>query len=321
MPRAHTRLTATVLAMLLVSGATSLSAQSRLPAALVARSTDVKNADDSDASIAHSRTHMLQSSGAPRATASPWWAPLASAFLPGSGQFALGQQRSVAYLVAEGYLLVQALSARRDHNADRDEYRAIAADVARGEFGGTKPIGPWRYYESMEETRASGAFDLIAGGDVDPETDETTYNGARWRLARENHWQNPNVAPAANSPEYQRALAEYVRDAVRDEYRWNWNEGLQQDVYRQTIASANRSSQRATNFFGLMMANHLASTIDAYVSVRVRRFGGVRAVGLAFDGLETTIRPVGDPASGKRQVVSAIRFTPVGKSGQTSRTH
>lgn len=286
------------------------------PAALTARMHSVN--EEPVGSMA--RTRALIGSFAPRAAASPWWAPLASALVPGAGQFAMGQQRSVAYLVAEGYLFVQAMAARRDHNADRDEYRAIAADAARREFGGARPIGTWKYYESMEETRASGAFDLIAGGDVDPETDITTYNGARWRLARENHWQNPDVTPALESPEYQRALAEYLRDAVRDEYRWSWNEGLQQDLYRQTIASANRSSQRATNFFSLMIANHLASTIDAYVTVRVRRFGGVRAVGLAFDGMETTVRPVGDPAAGKRQVVSSIRFTPVGKSGTSARS-
>lgn len=244
----------------------------------------------------------------------PWWAPVASGVLPGAGQFSMGQQRSVGYLVAEGYLLLQQVRARRDANRDRDAYRALAFDVARQPFGGERPRGNWDYYESMEKYLESGAFDRIPGGAIDPETDETTYNGARWLLARETYWLNPAVAPALGSPEYQRAIAFYQSRAVPAAYRWSWRDAqLQRDVYAQTIASANRSVQRAVNYVGLIGANHLVSLIDAYVSVRVRRFGGVGVAGLGVESVHTVVEPVGDPRDGRRQVRTAIRLVPASR--------
>ncbi|MBX9854948.1 MAG: hypothetical protein K2Y26_05460 [Gemmatimonadaceae bacterium] len=228
----------------------------------------------------------------------PWWAPLASLAVPGSGQYALGQQRSVAYLVAEGFLIVQYFSALRDGNRERDTYRSIAAEVARQPFAGPKPLGTWDYYETMQQFLESGAYDRIPGGGVDPETDPSTYNGARWLLARETFWRDPDNAPPVGSPEYQRALAFYLQYAVTDEYRWSWRDAqLQQDVYRQTINSANRSYQRAVNYLGLVAVNHLASLVDAYVSVRVRRFGGVG--GVAVGDVKTRYVLLGDPANGQ----------------------
>ncbi|MBL0172351.1 MAG: hypothetical protein IPP90_16865 [Gemmatimonadaceae bacterium] len=246
-----------------------------------------------------------------RTSAAPWWAPVSSAIVPGSGQFALGQQRSVAYLVAEGYLVLQAHAAQRDGNRDRDEYRVLASDVARRAFATSRPIGTWEYYESMEKFNESGVFDRAPGGAVDPETDQNTYNGSRWRLARETYWRDPDAAPPTSSPEYQRALAVYTAEAVRDEFRWSWRDAqLQRDVYVQTIRSANRSYQRAVNMLGLVGANHLASLIDAYVTVRVRRFGGVRVAGLQFEGVHSSIALTGDPAGAHGQIVSILRFVP-----------
>lgn len=244
----------------------------------------------------------------------PWWAPALSAVVPGAGQFVLGQQRSVGYLVAEGYLLLQQIRARRDANRERDAYRTLAFEVARSPFGGERPRGSWSYYESMEQYLESGAFDRVPGGALDPETDETTYNGARWLLARETYWLNPAVPPAVGSPEYQRALAFYQSRAVPDAYRWSWRDArLQQDVYAQTIASANRGVQRAVNYAGLVGANHLVSLIDAYVSVRIRRFGGAGVAGLSVESIHTAVEPVGDPRDGRRQWRSAIRLVPAGR--------
>ncbi len=248
---------------------------------------------------------------APPATpVAPWWAPFASAAIPGAGQFTLKQQRSVAYLVAETFLVLQYLAARRDGNSERNAYRALAADVARKPFGGARPVGSWDYYENLEKFLESGAFDRVPGGAVDPETDPSTYNGARWLLARETFWRNPAVAPAVGSSEYQRALAFYQRSAVTDEYRWSWFDAtLEQDVYVQTIRSANRSYQRAVNMLGVVAVNHLASLIDAYVSVRIRRFGGAGVGGFALTHVETGYQPApGDPQRGQWQ--AALRFAP-----------
>ena len=248
---------------------------------------------------------------APSSDRAPWWAPVLSAVVPGVGQFGMGQQRSVGYLVAEGYLIIQQVRARRDANGDRDAYRALAFEVARKPFGGERPLGSWDYYESMEKYLESGAYDRVVGGALDPETDETTYNGARWLLARETYWQNPAIAPAVGSPEYQRALAFYQSRAVRPAFQWSWRDAqLERDVYAQTIASANRSGQRAVNYVGLIGANHLVSLIDAYVSVRVRRFGGAGVVGLSLESVHTAVEPVGDPRDGRRRLRTAIRLVP-----------
>ncbi len=228
---------------------------------------------------------------APAVAPAPWWAPAASAVVPGAGQFALRQQRSVAYVVAEAFLLVQYLAAQRDGNRERAAYRDLALTVARKAFDGKAP-GTWDYYERLEQYLESGAYDRVPGGAVDPETDPTTYNGARWQLARETYWRDPKVAPATNSAEYQRALAFYQRTAVTDAFRWSWRDAqLQQDVYIQTIRSANRSYQRAVNMLGVVAVNHLASLIDAYVSVRVRRYGGVRVGSYSLDGVHVGYVP------------------------------
>lgn len=242
---------------------------------------------------------------------SPWWAPVASAVLPGAGQFALGQQRGVAYLVAEGFFVLQAMAAQKDGDRERERYRSVASDVARKPFGGSRPVGQWAYYESMEEKLESGAFDRIPGGAIDPETDPLTYNGSRWLLARETYWLNPNVNPGVGTPEYARALAKYSREAVTDEYRWSWRDAqLQWDVYKQTIKSANRSYLRSVNLAGVVGANHLASVIDAYISVRIRRFGGAGIAGVKVDGIHTDVMPIGDPGSGKRMLRTQLRLVP-----------
>jgi len=163
----------------------------------------------------------------------------------------------------------------------------------------------------MEKFLESGAFDRVPGGALDPETDATTFNGARWLLARETFWVNPDVPPAVNSPEYQRALTFYQSRAITAAYRWSWRDAqLEKDVYGQTIASANRSVQRAVNYVGLIGANHLVSLIDAYVSVRVRRFGGAGIAGVRVDGLHTEVESVGDPRDGRQQLRVAIRLVP-----------
>ncbi len=243
----------------------------------------------------------------------PWWAPLASAALPGAGQFALKQQRSVAYAVAETFLVLQYLAARRDGNSERNAYRTLAADVARKPFGGARPVGTWDYYENLEKFLESGAYDRVPGGAVDPETDPSTYNGARWLLARETYWRDPGNQPATSSREYQLALAFYQRSAVTDEYRWSWFDAtLEQDVYIQTIRSANRSYQRAVNMLGAVAVNHLASMIDAYVSVRIRRFGGAGVGGFALTNVETGYLPApGDLQRGEWR--AALRFTPTSR--------
>ena len=225
----------------------------------------------------------------------PLLAPLASLILPGSGQVLMRQQRAVGYLAAEGFLWLQAINAKRDINRSRADFRQIAADVARSSFGTTRPPGTWDYYETLEDKNSSGKFDLNVGGKFTPEMDTTSYNGTKWLEARETYWVDPFVAPAEGSVQYQQAISFYQERAVPDNYRWSWiDHQLEKDQYKQTIRDANSSRQRYVSTIGLIAANHLVSMVDAYISVRLNRFGGA---GLGAR-LQLESRSIGDPRYG-----------------------
>ncbi|MCU0616698.1 MAG: hypothetical protein MUD17_06350 [Gemmatimonadaceae bacterium] len=226
---------------------------------------------------ASARTIMSSGSmhdASPRTAApAPWFAPVLSAVFPGAGQGLLRQQRGVVYAAAEVYLVVRALEAQRDAQRERDAYREIARTVARGAQGGERPIGAWAYYERLQYFLESGAFNRTPGAGFTPESDESTFNGSMWRLARETFWRDPDVAPDSTSDAYRRAIAFYQQRAVGDAFLWSWRDAqLEQDVYRQTIGRSNEASRRARQLVGLVIANHALSLVDAYVSVRLRVF-------------------------------------------------
>ncbi|HEX2723822.1 MAG TPA: hypothetical protein VHM24_12975 [Gemmatimonadaceae bacterium] len=200
---------------------------------------------------------------------------VASAILPGAGQALMHQKRSLAYLAFEAAGVGFYIRELRDGTRARDQYRELSRTVARAQFSPDAPGGSWDYYERMEKFAASGAFDAIPGGAVDPERDAATYNGSVWLLARQTFWRDPEVRPSTSSPEYEAALRFYVERAVSAELRWSWlgaPEAFQR--YRSAIASSNSAFKSAEKTAGLVLANHFLSAIDAYVSVhpRVRRF-------------------------------------------------
>ncbi len=206
----------------------------------------------------------------------PWTAPIASAIVPGAGQAVLGQQRSVAYLALEAFVWLQYFKDQRDWRQQRAAYRGLAATVARSPFSASTPVGDWAYYESMEHYLESGVYSITGStANVVPETNESTYNGAMWLLARENYWPDPTVAPPTSSAEYQAALKFYEGRAVRPEYRWSWrNAQLEQDLYRRTINKANDAVRRATSDLGIILANHVLSMVDAFTAWRLQATAG-----------------------------------------------
>jgi hypothetical protein len=227
---------------------------------------------------------------------SSWWVPLASAAVPGTGQALLGQHRFIAYLAVEGFAFLGYLDQHAEQLRERDRFQSLASDVARSLFPGDRPVGQWAYYELMEHYIESGVFNLVPGGTFTPEVDITSYNGAAWLLARQTYWSNPNVQPDPASSEYRKALAFYVARAVQPQFRWSWrNAQLEQDVYVQTIERANQASRDARLQLGLLIANHLLSMVDAYVTLRVH--GGLGAGG-SPTSLSATIpwAPFGRPS-------------------------
>jgi hypothetical protein len=212
----------------------------------------------------------------------PWWTPLASAVVPGAGQAKLGQDRFVGYLAVETYALLQYFTDRREAQRKREEYRDLARRVARAFFSEERPVGNFDYYERMTHFVESGVYDLDPGGDIQPETDTSTYNGSQWRLARQTFWTNPDLPPDPASAEYISALNFYRARAVAPEFRWSWrNAQLQQDIFRRTIGLSNDANRRAIADLGVVLANHALSMVDAYISVRLRRSRDGSQVGLS----------------------------------------
>lgn len=206
------------------------------------------------------------------AAPTPWWTPLASAALPGSGQAVLRQDRFVAYMAVEGYFWLRYFADRREARRQRDAYRDLANNVARAFFSDEKPLGDFEYYERMEHFVESGVFDVIPGGDLQPETDTATFNGSVWLLARRTYWTNAELPPERGSAAYQRAEALYRERAITPEYRWSWRDAqLEQDIYRRTISRSNEAFRQSVQDLGVVLANHVLSTVDAYVAVRLER--------------------------------------------------
>lgn len=213
----------------------------------------------------------LPGAGAARPGVTPWWAPLASAALPGAGQAAQRQRRAVAYLAAEAFLLAQYLQSRDDGRRHRSEYRQLA-QVARTFFTNRFPVGDFEYYETMEKFVESGDFDVDPAIGVQPETDTTTFNGFTWQLARRTFWEDPSAPPPAESPAYRQALSFYRERAFGPEFQWSWrNAQLEQDLFRRSIRSSNAAFRLSSNYLAMIIANHALSAVDAFVVLRLRR--------------------------------------------------
>lgn len=200
------------------------------------------------------------------------WAVLASAVVPGSGQAALTQDRFIAYIAVEAYAWARYVADAREGRRARASYRNLASEVARRPFSISRPLGDFDYYERMEKFAESGAFDAVPGGPLDPEPDETTANGAIWLLARQTYWSDPNTPPGRDEPEWRNAEGFYRERAVQDNYRWSWaNAQLEYAEYRRTIRRANNAYRTSLQDLGIVIANHALSTVDAFITVRLRR--------------------------------------------------
>ena len=218
-----------------------------------------------------------------------WWAPIASAVLPGAGQARLGQDRFVGYMAVEGFIWIRYLTDRRAGTDARNAYRDMALRVSRAGFPGPKPQGNFEYYERMEHWIASGVFDSDPSAGFAPETDSTTFNGKMWSIARKTYWSDPNLPPPVGSAAYEAALQFYRQNAVTPEFAWSWrNAPLHQDVYRRSVRASNDGFRHAVQDIGAVIANHVLSTVDAYISLRLQ-LGESTEAGKADIGIGATL--------------------------------
>ncbi len=219
-------------------------------------------------------THACLTSGAAPAqgTSAPTaWSVLLSAVLPGGGQAVNGSSRAFAYLAVEAFAWASYTNHALEYRRRRNGYRQLAATVARAPFSDVRPDGDFAYYERMTHYAEAGRYDLIAGGSLDPETDTATYNGAVWLLARRTYWTDPFVTPDSLAPEWQRAVAFYRSRAYDELYRWSWtNAPLEYSRFLALIDESNEANRLAMVDLGIVIANHVLSTVDSYISFRLR---------------------------------------------------
>jgi hypothetical protein len=207
-----------------------------------------------------------------------------SLLVPGWGQWHLGQRRGWGYALLEAGLWAAHLELRASGRDYRDQYRDVAWSNARIPSG-DRVEGPWAYYEAMTEWVRSGVFDsdpTHAG--IQPESDPSTFNGAKWALAR-GIYLPPGPAPVETDPAYQKALAYYEEHAYGAQYLWDWtgkDAALQQ--YRHLIDRSDQRFREASAALGAVLANHVLSAIDAYLSARGRTETGLRVAPEASAG-------------------------------------
>jgi hypothetical protein len=181
----------------------------------------------------------------------------------------------VAYAAAEAALWVF-WADRRGRGADlRGEYRDLAWRSARI-ADGQRRDGGWAYYEAMSKWASSGAWDRDASRPgLQPEEDPATFNGSIWSLARAIHF--GGGSPLPGDPSYEAALAWYRARAYADGFLWDWHgKGADLAAYRRMIRDADDRFREATLAMGAVLANHLLSAADAFVSARVPGSAAVR---------------------------------------------
>lgn len=203
-----------------------------------------------------------------------WVRPTASLLIPGAGQLLAGEDRAAIYLVLEAALVTRVLSLQSEGRRERNRFRELAFTVARGGFNPSIRDTVFEYFEQMEKFIESGPFDTDPGPTTVPPNDERTFNGSLWLLARQTFFANPDSTPDPDSEEYQRAIAFYQRRAVGPNFQWSWRDaGLERDLFSQSIRQSDEAFRRATRHLGLVLANHLLSAVDAFVSHRLSRAG------------------------------------------------
>lgn len=201
------------------------------------------------------------------ASVSPGNAALRSALIPGVGQFTLGQRRSWAYLGLEligwGFYLD-----RRRAGADlRDAYRDFAWAEGRLQTG-ARVDGDFDYYETLSTWDRSGSFDADTGrAGIQPEDDASVFNGLIWSRAMGIFSVDSGAGPG--DVRYDQAIAYYSERAYGTEFLWDWTRvpGAR-STFAGIIESSDDRFRQASNALGFVIANHLVSAVDAFVSAR-----------------------------------------------------
>ena len=191
-----------------------------------------------------------------------------SAVLPGAGQHVLGQRRKWLYLALEATGWVFYVDRRSSGSDLAGAYRDFAWSEARIQ-NGPRVDGDFDYYERLSKWGRSGAYDADPGSaGIQPETDPSTWNGSVWGLAERLFLPDGPSTPPTD-PQYQRALEYYADRGYDDTFLWDWaGTGSAQEEYTDLISASDDRYRQATNILGGIIANHVVSAVDAFLSAR-----------------------------------------------------
>ncbi|HUF12257.1 MAG TPA: hypothetical protein VMN78_04085 [Longimicrobiales bacterium] len=200
---------------------------------------------------------------------------LASAVVPGAGQYRLGAGRWVAYIGVEAWAWINWVDTRTEANELGTEYRDLAWSVARRISVGDRADREFEYYEAMSNFLESGSFDADPGAPgLQPEEDGATFNGSVWALARAIFFPAGADSLPPSDQEQAAALDYYERNAIEPGYAWSWGSNrLEQEHFRTLIRRSDEAARASTTLLGVVLVNHVVSAIDAWITARLRANG------------------------------------------------
>jgi hypothetical protein len=204
--------------------------------------------------------------------------------LPGLGQHQLGKSRKWLFAGIEVAAWAVYLERRSAAGSLRDDYRDFAWQVGRLQAG-PRVDGDFNYYETLSKWDRSGAFDRDAvSSGLQPEADPSTFNGTTWARAQAIFL---GGGGQPGDPGFAQALEYYEARAYQTEFLWDWTRSTGgRSRLGELISESDSRFRQATTAVGVVIANHLASAVDAFLSTR-------GMVSRANIGFETTRRALG----------------------------
>jgi hypothetical protein len=185
----------------------------------------------------------------------------------------LGQKRWIPYALVEAYGWLRFAERRHTASSLADRYRDLAWTAARAAAGGVRRDTTFAYYEILTKSMRSGAFDADPSADgLQPEQDPSTYNGEQWQLAKA-LFIPLGSAGTPGTPGYGSALGYYKATAIPDAYAFAWQAEADRKHFRELIEDSDDAYSGSTIVLGLILANHLTSSVDALITTRLRRGG------------------------------------------------
>ena len=191
---------------------------------------------------------------------------LLSLALPGLGQHQLGKSRKWLFAGLEVAAWVVYMERRSAGGSLRDDYRDFAWQVGRIQVG-PRVDADFNYYETLSKWDRSGAFDRdAASSGLQPEEDPATFNGTIWARAQAiflGGGGQPGDVGFAQALEY------YEARAYETEFLWDWNRTTGgRSRLGEIISESDSRFRQATTALGVVIANHLVSAVDAFLSTR-----------------------------------------------------